>query len=341
MTTRDPNLRWYERQVTDGATGDYTFNTPFVPPDGYDPNQPREILNTPLPSFTMNPGDANFNAVTAIMQQYPWLAQLGQNITQLMVDQVQVGAPYESIVAQIRQTPEYQQRFPGMNARIQSGYNPITEAEYLALEDAYQSQLRSYGVLGILAPDSTAEKNLFADFIGNDVSVSELNRRLDIGTAIVADMAPTVQTAFKEFYGVEISPDALLTYALDPELGQNVIEDQLAAATIGGEAYRYGLNITRTRAELLRREGVTANIARQGFASVAQEQPMLEKLARIHSFSPLTQNELENFFFHEDPNVGARRARIFTQALADFQGSTASLSRQGGLTEFADLNRSF
>lgn len=285
---------------------------------------------------------ADFNAVDQILAEFPWLNALGGSITQMIVDLTQTATPWESIVAQIRQTPEYKTRFPGMEQRRSAGYNPISEAEYLALEDAYKQQLRSFGVQALLTPTETEFRDLASQWIASDVSVAELNRRLDAGVAVVRDIAPQAQEAFREFYGVEVSPDALLTYALDPDRGESIIEEQIAAATIGGEAYRFGLNITRTRAELLRREGVTSQIARQGFADVAREKPMLQRLATIHSFTPLSQQELEQFFFHEDPDVGARRARIFTQALAEFQGGgRASVSRQGGLTEFVDFNRSF
>lgn len=281
----------------------------------------------------------SFNAVELIKAQFPWLANLGENIINLLINLVQEDTPSASIVAEIRNTPEYKARFPGMEARRLSGYNAINEAEYLAVEDAYRSQLRSYGILGVLAPNESAFREFAADFISKDVSVAELNRRLDQGVAIARDLAPGVQEAFRDFYGVEISPDALLMYALDPERGTNLIESQVATAVIGGEALKYGLNISRTRADLLRQRGVDASLARQGFASVAREKDVLNSLAKIHQFTPFEQEELEDFFFHEDPEVGKRRYQVFTQELANFQGRSASRTQEGGLSQLVDFRR--
>jgi hypothetical protein len=46
----------------------------------------------------------------------------------------------------LRQTDAYQKRFAANAARINKGLRALSEAEYLALEDGYQTIMRNYGL---------------------------------------------------------------------------------------------------------------------------------------------------------------------------------------------------
>ena len=262
--------------------------------------------------------------VDLVLASFPWLTSI-PGILDILLDGVLDELPDAIILSDIRSSSEYATRFPGMASRRTKGFNPINEAEYLQLEDDYRSLLRGYGVLGTF---DTPGENSF-------------QRMLDDGFAAMRDAAPTVQEAFMEFYGIEVDESTLLTYFLDEDLGISEIERQIATATVGGAAYQYGLNITRARSELLTSQGVTEDLAREGFANVARETPQLETLARLHSLEPLEQMDLENLFFHSDPDIIRRRRRIFDTALADFQGPVATnVTRRGALGELVDLDQS-
>lgn len=283
-----------------------------------------------------------FDAVEEVLAVFPWLQELGDEVFLVLEEGVLADEPSAVIIQKVRNTQTYKLRFAGLEKRRSSGLSAITEAEYLALEEGYLEQLRNYNILGTLGyDDPTSFREFASEMIGSDVSVAELNRRLDRASAVMRDSSEFVQSAFRDFYGVEVSDDALLVYFLDPDRGTDIIDDQIAAATVGGEAFRFGLNITRTRAEILRKEGVTGDIARQGFADVARELPVINRLARIHQTSPLAQEQLEDFFFHEDPKVAERRYRTFQTAINAFQsGGARGVSREGGLEQFVDRDRS-
>ncbi len=200
----------------------------------------------------------------------------------------------------------------------------------------YQTQLRNYEVYDLLFSSDSDFKSWAAEQIGQDISNQELSIRLDRGWASVENNAQVTE-AFQQFYGVTPSKPALLLYFLDPEKGTYEIEREVAAAIIGGEALSYGLNISRTRAELFASQGVTQQMARAGYADIAREEPLLQDLARIHRFTPLTQTDLEDFFFHEDPEVAKRRATTFNTALAQFSGPTADTG--SGFPELLDIRR--
>lgn len=283
-----------------------------------------------------------FDAVQEVLAIFPWLSELGPEIYEVITQGVLNDDPTAVTIQNIRQTQSYKTRFAGLTARQAAGLPAVSEAEYLDVERGYLEQLRNFNILGTLGyNDQTAFRSFAAELIGSDVSVAEFNRRLDRATAVMRDSSEFIRTRFEEWYGVSPSDDALLVYFLDPELGTDIIEDQVATATIGGEAFRYGLNITRTRAEILRRDGVSADLARQGFSNIARELPVLNRLAQIHNTSPLAQEQLEEFFFHEDPKVAERRYRTFQTALNQFQsGGARGITREGGLEQFVDRDRS-
>lgn len=280
----------------------------------------------------------NYQELIALIRaRFPWLEQL-PGIFKLIRERVIDDIPEELIVEEVRDTEVYKKRFAGMLGRAEKGLPQITEAEYLNTEEAIMEQLEQFKVRGVLGLQGISKFRAFAaDMIGKDVSVQELNRRLDFGTAIAREVAPRVRSAFQRFYGVEPTEDALLLWALDAEQGIQEIENQIMSARIGSEALRFGLNITRRRAELLEAEGVDAQLAAQGFADVAREQGTLARLAEIHDIDPLSQRELEEFFFHEDPEVAQQRSRIFNQALAEFRaGGPARTTREGGLAALVE-----
>lgn len=280
-------------------------------------------------------------AIAEILSTFPWIAELGQSVIQVIINGILNADPNEVITQNIRNTDTYKARFAGLIQRQADDLPAISERAYLEVERGLREQLRQFNLVGTLGlTDETAFRDFAAGLIGADVSVSEFNRRLDQGRALMNDSSEFVQSAFEEFYGTRVSDDILLTYFLDPDIGLELIEDQLATSQIGGAAFRFGLNISKTRAEILRTEGVSADLARQGFASIAQEEPVLSRLAQIHSFTPLSQQELEEFFFHQDPEVSSRRGRTFATALASFQeGGARNLTREGGLGELVARNR--
>ncbi len=279
--------------------------------------------------------------IAEILATFPWIAELGQEVIQIILDGILNADPNSVITQNIRNSEVYKTRFAGLIARQTAGLPAITERQYLDIELGFKNQLRQFNLVGTLGlSDEESFRSFASDLIGKDVSVSEFNRRLDQGQALMKDSSEFVQNAFEQFYGTRISEDLLLAYFLDPDIGLELIEDQLATASVGGAAFRFGLNVSRTRAEILRQEGVTADLATQGFANIASEQPVLSRLAQIHQFTPLSQQELEEFFFHQDPDVASRRARTFDTALAAFQeGGARNITREGGLGELVARDR--
>ena len=85
---------------------------------------------------------------------------------------------------------------------------------------------------------------------------------------------------------------------------------------------------------------MTEELAKDGFSEVAREKESLTKLARIHSISPLSDEQIQDYVFHEDTNVAGQRKKIFDTALSEFQaGTTGRFSRTGGLSGLGETRR--
>jgi hypothetical protein len=222
----------------------------------------------------------------------------------------------------LRQTEPYKKRFAANAARIGKGLRALSEAEYLSLEDGYQSIMRNYGLpASYYAKGDLGRQEGFEKLIAGDVSAAELEDRIVIAQNRVLNAPPQVKDALKQFYP-DINNSDILAYTLDPEKGLADIKRKVTAAEIGGAALGAGLATSAARAEELAKFGVTAESARQGYQAAV---PLIERgsqLAGFYNESPYTQRtaEEELFGLTYAPEATAKRKRLTSLEEAQFAG---------------------
>ena len=222
----------------------------------------------------------------------------------------------------LRQTEPYKKRFAANAARIGKGLRALSEAEYLSLEDGYQSIMRNYGLpASYYAKGDLGRQEGFEKLISGDVSAAELEDRIATAQNRVINAPPQVKDALKQFYP-DINNSDILAYTLDPEKGLADIKRKVTAAEIGGAAIGAGLATDVTRAEELAKFGVTAATARQGYQAAV---PLIERgsqLAGFYDESPYTQRtaEEELFGLTYAPEATAKRKRLTALEEAQFAG---------------------
>jgi len=188
---------------------------------------------------------------------------------------VQDGFTPDTVTLKLQETPEYQQRFSGNTARRKAGLPVLSPAEYLAVESSYKQIMRSAGLpTGFY---DTPED--FSQFIGVDVSPSELKERVDIAAQTIEGADPFFKQQLKEFYN--LNDGDMIAYALDSNRALPTIQRQAQAAQFGAEAARQGLQTTKTMAETYAGLGITQEQARAGFEQVAMVQPEAERLSQV------------------------------------------------------------
>ena len=261
------------------------------------------------------------------------------NLVSDVKDSIIAGQSQSERLLALRGSKGYQLRFPANAQRINKGLRALSEAEYIAKEDAYQNLMREYGLPeSYWKKDATGKQAGFDQLLANDVSATELENRLITAQDRVLKSNPEVLNALRQFYP-GINNGDILAYTLDPKNALKDIQSKVTAAEIGGAALQSGLATDVTRAEELQRYGVDKAAATAGFATIGAGLQRGSELAAIYEENPYTQTTAEQEIFNVPGAQEARRQRQKITGLekATFGGKSGMTSgalardRAGGI----------
>jgi hypothetical protein len=188
-------------------------------------------------------------------------------------EQLKGGLTTERISQNLRETPEYKQRFKGLEARRAAGLPAISEGEYIGYETSVRQLMRTAG----LPADFYDSPEDFAGFIGKDVSVAEMQSRINEGYLAASQAPAEVRQQLRDLYN--IGEGQLAAFFMDPDRALPLIERQFASAQISGAAQRtqYGA-LGQSEAERLAALGVSEQQAAQGFGALAESSQLFTGL---------------------------------------------------------------
>lgn len=249
----------------------YSDPAPSATPDAPAPSAPSapaaaQGAPTPPPGFT----DAQKSAkasIQATLDEFG-LGGLADSLWQRFLG----GTPMEQILLDLRKTPEYKTRFPGMEGASKNG-RAINEAEYISIERGYVQKMKDAGLpAGFYdSPDD------FGRLIGADVSVNQLGERLSVYTRAAMAGNSDVVNQLTQYYGV--TPGDLAAYYIDPDKALSIIVQNYEAASRGAVAKRSGWGeIDKGQAERLVGLGVTDKEAEQGFGALIEAKELFGSL---------------------------------------------------------------
>jgi hypothetical protein len=247
---------------------------------------------------------------------------------------IQEGVSPSEFAVRLRQTDPYKKRFAANAARIASGLRALSEAEYINLEDGYQTIMRNYGLPATYyTKGELGRQEGFEKFIAGDVSPAELEDRISIAQKRVIDAAPGVTEALKQFYP-DIKNADILAYTLDPAQGLASIQKKVLAAEIGGAALGAktvsgtALETSAARAEELARYGVTAETAQKGYGAIGGGLERGRQLSSIYQQPDYNQAVAEEEIFNlpGQAQAGEKRKKIIGLEKATFGGQTGVTS---------------
>jgi hypothetical protein len=264
-----------------------------------------------------------YNILRMEFEQYG-LGSLVTDIRNLLVNDT----PVSEFGLRLRGTEAYKTRFKANEARIAAGLAALSPAEYVALEDQYQSVMRNYDLPeSYYSKDTTGKQVGFEQLIASDVSSTELEDRIMTAKNRVINANPEVSRALKQFYP-SITDGDILAYSLDPKNAIKEIQRKVTTAEIGGAALQAGLQTGLNRADVLRAAGVTKESAQQGFGTIAGGLQRGSQLASIYGENPYTQEVAETEVFNVAGAQGARKQRQKITGLekATFGGQTGITS---------------
>lgn len=230
----------------------------------------------------------------------------------------------------------YMTRFAGNKMRMDAGFAPLDDKEYLANEAAYNKIFTAYGL------ERFANRAEYARQIGNRVAPQELGEKVAATYDRVIKGAAETRKAIQEL-NPELTDADLMAVALDPATQLPVITRKIQAAEIGGAALAQNLtigmaaapevksgytNVTRKGlgVEELLAQGVDLETARRGFANVAETLPTAEKLSAIYgaTLDQYGRLEAEQEQFKGLASAKRKREQLTEREIAAFSGEAGA-----------------
>jgi hypothetical protein len=139
----------------------------------------------------------------------------------------------------------------------------MTEQEYVAAVDNMKASLRDYNL----------NPNEFQDDIVNalsgDVAPLEFKQRLEAGYQGIVNNIPQVKQAYLDNYGIDLPNEAIFAMFVSPKVGKDILEGQIRASQVLGEAEVAGFGVNKLVAQSLVQQGLTQEGARKGFGQAS------------------------------------------------------------------------
>lgn len=340
---------------TDPATGRRYWQTRYeYGPDAYDARYDSTLVYDPATAAsdgsgspnagTVTPGTAPTNATTTPTQPNPnSTVPVEQNsarararailepyglgaLADWYYDKLISGEPDAQIMLELRATPEYKARFPGMDALSAKG-RAISEAEYINVEQQYVSLFRQAGLPAGFY-DSPED---FGNFIANEVSPQEMAGRLDVARTALYETPPQVRDELSRLYG--LGAGDVMAFLLDPTKALPVLKQQLTAAEAGYAAQASGWGmLTRGEGEQLGYADRTFDQLTQGFDELARNQELFTPI--IGETDQDIVDRSEQLAAEFGGNMAARRRieQRARQRVAAFQGGGGFAESQQGVS---------
>lgn len=241
------------------------------------------------------------------------------------------GLPLSRIVDDIRQTPQYTQRFPGMAALAKTG-NRISEAEYITKENADRTLLQTY--LGPSASQYNTTAQL-GNLIANNVSTAELQGRLQAANDAVLQADPHTVQWLKDN---GLTQGDLTAYWLNPDVALADVQRRANMGQLGGIADSAGFgNISADQAKQLSLAGISNDQAKQGFGQLGLDGQFQQALPGNES-PTVTQQQLIDATFNNDANAQAQLNRVRGARVAQFQDNGAFATDSKGVIGLGTAN---
>ena len=243
-------------------------------------------------------------------------------LKKMMVD----GLSEEAIALEVRQTTEYGERFPGMKLRQDAGFASMSEADYMANEDAYQELLRTHGL-----PEKFYDDRMdFATLIAADVSPNEFSERVTLAELATAGADPKTKEELKRLFDVDQAD--LVAYYLDPEGATNLIEERRAfeaagLSATGARVLGQTIGFDKDTALALQRESIQRREVQQRLST---QTGLVTQL--LGEQDQISASDLVSSEFGLDPEAKNKVRRRREGRVAGFAGQSGMLISGTGAT---------
>jgi hypothetical protein len=249
---------------------------------------------------------------------------------------MQQGLSDDEAVIQLRQTPEYKQRFLGNEGRRAKGLYAYSESQYLEAEQTYRDLFAQSGL------ESLAGADTFSKLIGGAVSPAETQDRIQNVFTKIDNADPQLREQIGSYltgYGIgdpnvqrtQLASALLMGGTSAQDLVRNIEKAQIKTAALTS-----GMTLAEENISSLQKQLETAKTydvygtSKKAFGELAQTTPTTEKLANIYGedTTNLSSELQQEAFFGLQSQ---RRKKLQEKEKSTFGGSagtsTASLAQ--------------
>lgn len=214
-------LRLFQQRIGAAPPGQQQQQQPAAPSEPPRPDRPQvqPAPETAMPERQPAPPEpVNVDAFIARMTGlFPWIEQLGLGFNWFHELAARSVGP-EQVVAELRLTDQWRQRFPGI--RRGDGSLRMNESQYFQVETSYRRLLNQYGmdVEQYATPDS------LRSFFDSEMDANELGERLRVYQDL-KDNTRNVRDAFYVYAGLRVSVDDLYEATVDSAVRSRLAAD--------------------------------------------------------------------------------------------------------------------
>ena len=214
----------------------------------------------------------------------------------------------------------YLQAFPKMDQFLRDGVftGESPELQYINYRNTVREAASRYGVDSAL---TTNDK--IADYVEARVSAAEIVDRMNTAATAIASTPAETYSILEEYYG--ITGNDLMSFYLDTDATEAMLQKRYTAARIGTEAARQEFGINATEAEALAQRGVTIDEATQGFGTAARQSTFMQGRGET-----ATREELIGSVFGQE-EASQKIRRIAASRMGEFQEGGGFTATQQGI----------
>ncbi|QBI19342.1 hypothetical protein ER308_07150 [Egibacter rhizosphaerae] len=239
-------------------------------------------------------------------------------------EQIQAGRSETEIMRDLRDRPEYQQRFPSISERREQGLTPVSEQEVIQYEEDVRRIMRQSGMPEGFYDSPQQIQELLVD----DLSPREVEQRVQEGFVRVDQQPEEVLDAFGELFGAN-NRQALASFILDPDRSLPQLERAVDMAGVRGAGSIGGFQVSEDRAERIAGMGFGFEEAQPRFQEAGQLRPLADDLPWERG--EFTEGQLVDAAFEVDVDATERMRRRQELRQSPFEGAGGALLGQEGL----------
>lgn len=226
----------------------------------------------------------------------------------------------------VRSSAAYDAVFQGN--RRDDGTIRMDEPEWFAYKRGWTRTLAGFG----LNPDEFMARDRLRESVAGEVSIQELNQRLQATQDGIIDNIDAVRNFYAQGYGLELTPESILGMAIDPDIQRDVLERRITAGQIGGEASSKGYLRSVERAEELARLGVSQTQARELYGTAAQRLRGISAATSRFNLGTTSLDNYEDVVVSQDADQALRIDRGLQREASSFSRTMDTRSDDFGLS---------